>query len=74
MYATTKIRIASYLSQSEDQWFKIVWDRDVKKEYVSLHRTIEQEFAGVGVRMKFNDREIELNNDERLEVHEELIG
>ena len=31
VYATTKIRIASYLSQSEDQWLKVVRDRDMKK-------------------------------------------
>ena len=41
-----------------------MWHRDMKKKYISLHRTVEQEFAGVGVRMKFNDREIELNNEE----------
>ena len=63
VYAETKIRIACYLSQSTDPWLKIVWNRDLMKEYTSIHRIVESEFAEIEQVIKFGDDEVILNGE-----------
>ena len=63
VYAETKIRIACYLSQSTDPWLKIVWNRDLMKEYTSIHRFVESEFAEIEQIIKFGVDEVILNGE-----------
>ena len=58
VYVETKIRIASYLCHSTDKWLRIVWERDMKKEFTSVHRTVEEAFAKIGVKVEFGKQEI----------------
>ena len=58
VFVESKIRIASYLCHSADKWLTIVWERDMKKEFTSIHRTVEEAFATIGVKVEFGKEEI----------------
>ena len=66
IYVETKIRIACYLCHSTDKWLRIVWERDIKKEFTSIHRTVEEAFTKIGVKVIFGKQEVEME-DRRIE-------
>ena len=61
IFVETKSRIASYLCNATDSWLKIVWNRDLKKEYSSIHKTVEEAFSMIGVDVEFGVNEVKIN-------------
>ena len=64
VHEETKLRVACYMSKSENRWIQAAWSREtlkVENAVVTEARTTMEE---VGMRLKFEDNAMQLNGEQ----------
>ena len=60
VYRETKVRVASYMVCSEDKWIRVAWERECKRDGVSIKSEAEKALREVGMNVKFEKKELKL--------------
>ena len=53
LYAETKVRVACYMTNSENAWIKTAWRREFQKEGKSIKSEAEDALREVGENVEF---------------------
>ena len=64
VHEETRLRVACYMSKSENRWIQAAWSREtlkVENAVVTEARTTMEE---VGMRLKFEDNAMQLNGEQ----------
>ena len=63
VYNETKVRVACYLSTSENEWLRVVWANEYDKEQTSLKKEAENILSDCGKDVKFERGYVEIESE-----------
>ena len=62
-YKETRLRVACYMTKSRNRWIRAAWRREQNKEENAIITESILTMEEVGVRLRFEDKVIQLDNE-----------
>ena len=64
VHEETKLRVACYMSKSENRWIQAAWSRETLKVANAVVTEARTTMEEVGMRLKFEDNAMQLNGEQ----------